>query len=282
MKKGLKILLVAAAVLVAVIVIGAVAVYSNLDRIVRIATEKAMAYALDVPVTVGGAKVKPTEGLIEFHEIVIPNPPGYKTDRAMRFGLVRAQADLKSFRTDEPLIRLIQVSGAEITMEAKKEGSNLEALIKNAQRLAPKDAEEPPPQEESQKAVKIERVLVEGAKARVAIPYMDGKTVDLKLPKIEMTDLGGKKEKVTPAEALEQFLAGILDGIRSAGAGLLPDDLTRQIGDTLKGLPGNVTQGLGEAGKTVEGAAKEAGGAVKSVGKELEGLLGGRKKDEKK
>jgi len=293
--KVLKIVLISIAIVAVLLIVGAVVLYSNLDKVVQTATEKTLSYVLLADVKVGGCTVKPTEGLVEFRDIVIGNPKDktYGTDRAMRFGIVKAKANIKSFRTDEPVINLVQLSQAEITMEARLGGSNLQDLMDNASRLAPKEeagaekpAEQPAAEEKSQKAIKIEKVVVEGTKVRVAIPFQKGgKTLDVALPSIEMNDLGGKKQGVTPAEAMREFFAGLIGGIKKSGSGILPDDVLGDMGAALNKLPGGLrdagksaTEGVGGA---VKGAGKAVEGAVQDVGLGLINLIGGVKKKKK-
>lgn len=279
-------ILIALGLIVILIGIGFFAIYRNLDKIVRVATERGLAFVLQVPVSVGGATVKPTEGFIEFRDIVIGNPPGYNTDRAMRFGLIRTQVDLKSIRTDEPKVNLVQVSGTEITMEAKRGGSNLQDLMNNASRLSQKEKEEPPAEKKSEKAFKIEKVIVEQTTARVAIPFLGGQTLDVPLPRVEMENLGGKNERVTPAEAIELFLAEILGSIQSAGASILPGDVLASLGDSLKALPSEVVGQLKQAPEAVTGAVQDAakgvGDTINSVGDGIGGIFGKKKTEEKK
>lgn len=302
-------ILIAVGILVVIVLIGAVVVYSNLDKIVRVATEKVMSYVLQVDVTVASAKVNLGQGSIEFHDIVIPNPPGYSTSRAMKFGLVKAQVDIPSFRTDQPAIKLVQVSQAEITMEVNKSGSNLQDLVNNASRLSQGKEEQPkqekPKPKEAGKQFKIDKVLVDGTTVRVGIPFMGGKTFDVPLPTIEMNNLGGKnKGTVTPAEAMQEFLAGILGGIKKAGTDILPTEVLANISTTLKNLPGNVKEQIGnvtnqlgttakenlsgakgQVESTVKQAGQEAGKAAGQVKEGLQGLFGGKKEtptDQKK
>jgi len=282
-------LLIAVGIVIVLAIVAGVVVFSNLDKIVRAATEQVMRYVLQVDVTVGSAHVSVTEGSIEFRDINIPNPEGYSTNRAMKFGLVRAQVDIRSFSTDEPIINEIRVSQAEITMEVRKGGSNLQDLIDNASRLAagegtPEEEAEKP--EEAQKQFKIEKVLVDGNVVRVAIPFMGGKTVDIKLPDLELRDLGGKGgEGVTAPEAMQEFLAAILMSIKDQGVDVLPDEVLADLGNTLKELPGNVQEQLGDVGTQLEESVKDVSGqigeeadkAADQVKEGLKGLFGGKK-----
>ncbi len=276
MKKMLKFAALGVGVLVLLIGIAMVVLFQNLDKIIKTGTEKSLSFALQVPVTVDGVTVEATKGIIELRGLNIPNPEGYKTDHAMYFGKVRVEADIQSFKTDEPVINLIQVSEADMTLEKTLKSSNLQDLIKNAERLSSGEAaaEEEAPAEASQKAMKIKKVLVDGTTVQVAIPLAGGETVKVEVPEIEMTDLGGKKEKVTPAEAIKEFIAAILAKITSVGG---------DFGGQLKGLTSGVSDQAGELTKglesTASGAADSVGDAAKGLSDSVGGLFGKKKKD---
>jgi hypothetical protein len=302
-KKVLKVLGIGAAALVALVVVVGVVVFMNLDRIVRRSTEEVLAYALMVPVTVDGASVDIGEGIIEFRGINIPNPEGWNTERAMYFGVVRVEADIDSFQTDEPTIRLIQLSDAEITLEQDLRKSNIQHLIDNAMRLssgeeAPKE-EEPKP-EGSQKAVKIERLVVEGTTAGVTLRQLGGNKLSVPVPKIDKTDIGGKgEERMSPPEAVEAVLGEILIAVVEAGGSIIPTEQLAAMRDGLMssgsavlsgagdlasgtvGAVGDAAGATGEAvGGAVSGAADAVGGAVGGLGRSLG--IGGKKEEEEK
>lgn len=293
LKSVKKIIISLAIVLIILVVAGGLLLANNLDRIVRVGTEKALSYALQVDVSVGSANVNVTEGRVAFDDIVIENPDGYKTDRAIRIGHVETQVDIASFRTDEPTIRDIQLSGAEITMEIKGKASNLTDLLENANRLAGEstteaDAEQPTDAEVSQKAFKIERVRLQDNSVRLSFGLLEGRTADLSLPDMELADLGGKNGS-TPAQALADILEALIAKINVLSLDQLPTDLLDPFKDSLAGLTDQLqdnlddvlsgnTEALKGAQDKLEGAAdklqEDLGKDVKDVKEGLKGLLG--------
>lgn len=292
MSKILKIAGAVVGVLIVGIVLAGLIIYQNRDEIVRRATEEALTYALKVECTVEGATVEIGQGLIELNGIVVGNPPGFESDYAMSFSRARVEADIGSFRTDEPTIRLIQISDPTMVIERRSGTTNLQALLDNASAQAEEDEQDSTPPEEkqpSEKAVKIERVLVEGTTVKAVIPMSAGKDVSLTLPTLEMTDLGGQKEKTTPAEAMRIFIAEILSETTQVGGDLIPEDMLAGINESIEGLPDNVRQEVGtavsklreqgneELQKASEEAQEAVGKAAEDVQGALGGLLGGRK-----
>ncbi|MDK2971908.1 MAG: hypothetical protein PWP23_1663 [Candidatus Sumerlaeota bacterium] len=282
MKKIIVILLVIIAVVVLAVGAGAYILYSKKDELVRRGTEKGLTFALMTDCTVGAAKLDIGAGTIEFTDIVLGNPSGYESPHAMKFGTVRVEADIQSFRTQEPTINLVQISQADIVLEKNMKSSNLQDLMANAGRFSSGEEAPPPPDDPNAKAMKIKKVLVDGTTVNVALPLAGGKTIGVEVPTIEMEDIGGKKEKVTPAEALQQFIAEILASVTKAGSGLLPTDLLDSIGGSLENLPGDIKgqidgilggEGLGDVGKDLEDAAGSVTGEAEKAGKEIEGAV---------
>ncbi len=270
--------LIALGILVLLGIIAIVVAVMNIDRIIRATTEKVMEFVLQVDVSVGSADLNVGEGSITFQEIVISNPAGFQSDRAMRFGLIKAQVDIKSFRTDQPVIHLIQLSEPEITLEVSQSGTNIGELIQNAQRLAPseeKPAEAPPPDEPeaAQKAFKIDKLIVAGSAVRVAVPFMGGKTYTVKLPDVELTELGGEDGLVTPAEAMQEFLAALLQGIRQAGADILPTEVLSDIAETLKNLPAGIKDSLEQVSQELKDSLGDLEQGLKDVTEDTKGQL---------
>lgn len=274
-KKMKKVLLGGISIVLIIVVAGGILLARNINRIVRLGTEKALSYALQVDVSVGAAKVNITESSVAFDNIVIDNPDGYKTDRAIRIGHVETQVDIASFRTDAPTIRDIQLTGAEITMEIKGRDSNLADLLKNAERLAGSAEAAPAPKEEaSGKAFKIDRIHLGSNEIRLSFPLMEGRTANLSLPDMELTDLGGQKG-ATPAQALADFLKALIDKIRTLSLNQLPSDLINPFKDSLQGIGGQLKEDLGNAQQQLEGTASKLREGVEQNTEDVkEGLKG--------
>ncbi len=269
MKTLIKVVLVILLFILLAAGIGLYFLAKNLDGIVRNGTERALEYVLQVDVSVGGASVDVRSGAIEFTDILISNPDGYNSDHAMAFGLVRAEADIASFRTDKPIVRLIRLSQSDIVLEKKGTSSNLQDLMRNAQRLASGEGKEPPPSEDEAagKKMVIEKLLIDGTTVGVQVPLLE-QTYRVELPDVEKENIGGgDEEKVSPAEAMQEILAILLEQIREAGAGILPGDLLNSLQDSLRSLPADLRGRVGETTERLRGSVDSA----------LEGLTSGSK-----
>jgi hypothetical protein len=274
MKKLLKIAVVLVLLLVVLAGVIGYLVYRNLDEILRFSTEKGLQYALQVPATVGGAEVNLNEQWVELRDITIPNPEGYKTSHAMKFGVIRAEIDAASFRTNERRVKLVLVSGPDISFEQKLRTSNIQQLLDNVSRLAGTAEEEPPPpvDPETEPKLLIDMVRIEDMVVRFTLPVAnviasDKGNATMKVATTEIKDFGGGKQ-MTPAESLQMFMAVILETVIKNGKGILSSETLASLEGSMKGLPGGVAGRAGDAADTV-------GGVVTTVSDELQKALGG-------
>jgi len=249
----MKKILTIGAVILAVIVITLIALggylFSQKDEIIRRGTEYGLSYVLEVPVTVGSASLEISAGTLQFTDINISNPDGYNSDHAMAFGLVKVQADVNSLINEQvKVINLVQVSQSDIILEKKGASSNLQDLMASSMRFASGEEATSAEEETSDVQMKIEKVIIDGTEVAAILPILN-KEVGVKIPDIELNDFGGDKETVTPAEALQEFIAVILAEITKFGDGILPADFLSNISGDLKNLPGeilsNVTDQIG-------------------------------------
>jgi hypothetical protein len=281
--------LIALGVLVILAVVVVVVVYTNLDEIVRRGTEKSLAFVLQVDTGVEAASVKPAQGVISFDEIVVGNPEGYDTGHALRFGEVHVEADIASFRTDVPTIRLIRIREPDIILERLLTTSNLEDLIDNASRLASggggEEAQEAEAPAESQKSFKIERLEIAATTVQVALPFDAGETLKIPIPDVVLEDLGGAGG-VKVWEAREQVLMALLTEIADVSPEILGDldDLRANLDDVRASLEGSVQEALTGAREGLEGEVQETveelTGGVRDLGENIGGLLGRGREDD--
>ncbi|MBN1475216.1 hypothetical protein JXA47_00535 [Candidatus Sumerlaeota bacterium] len=232
-------------VILILLLIGAVILYIKRHEIVRVATERVLSHVLEVDVSVGGARVEPLQGTVTLRDIVIPNPEGYDSDHAMRFGEVHVEADIQSFLGDRPAIGLIRITDPDFILERHLRTSNFRELIASAARPSGNgEATEEAP-EESQKAFRIDRVEVASTTVSVTLPATGGESVGVEIPDVVIENLGTDTRPVMPAEAIERFLTEILSTV------------TRLGGDALGDLESLGEQAIDEATGAVEGAVDE-------------------------
>lgn len=220
-------------------------------------TEKAMSYALQVDVQVGDIQLRPFDGQFEIGDLVIGNPEDFNTRSAFQIRRATVTADLPSFRTDEPTIKLIDIVEPKVTLEKGIRTSNLKELINNASRLQTGEpgAEEETPEEApsgAKKKLKIEKVVIDGTEVALSAPILKGQEVVIPVTRIELDDLGGENKRVGIAEFLKITINRILTAALSQGSDVIPNDFstfTDAGGQAVEG----VKEGLSGATDSLKG-----------------------------
>ena len=243
MKNPLKILYIVLSAIVLLIIVAVIAVTLFAGSAVKIGVETAGTKALSVPVTLGDADLSIFRGKLGLQNLVIDNPPGYQHEKLLELKDGRVAVDIRSLLTDTVNVREIKLDGIDLVIEQKDiTKNNLNDIIKAIPKGEPKTEE---PGEKPAKTLRIDNLEITNDTVKAKLLPVPGKsdTVTLKLDPITMTDLGSD-EKMDLAKLSGKVLLAIATGVAKQGAGVLPDDLTDAMKDTL----GKVAE-LGEEGK---------------------------------
>ena len=179
---------------------------SNLDSIVKAAIESYGAEATQTSVRVEKVQLELTDGSGAISGLTVGNPQGFAAAQAFSLGEIATQIDLKSLSEDVTVIEHIIVRAPEVFFELNEAGNNnLEKLNKNlSSGTSAKSGSSPSKSSGSEPKLIIRKLLFEGGSIHAKVVPLN-KDYDLKLPKIEMTDLGGKNG-ATPGKIADQVL----------------------------------------------------------------------------
>jgi hypothetical protein len=255
------------------VVIALVVLWLSLDGLVRAGTEKALTTALETESKVGGASISLFGGKFGLSEISVANPEGFEETTAFAVGDIGLDADLISFLGDEGHIREISIRGPQVVIEQKGGTTNLGELLDRLGKKgkAPEEKEPAPPQERKEeekgegKKFRVDRVFLGDTRVRLRSDYLPGGPRDLRIPDIEITDIGGEENRpVQVARIVHQILQSILEGAVETGVEL-PKELRAVMNSDLEGLKAKVEDRL----------RQELDRAGEKGRKALEGLLPG-------
>jgi uncharacterized protein involved in outer membrane biogenesis len=261
MKKFLGIL----AGLVIVVIVGAgLYLYFSFSSLVKTAVETYAPRITHTKVTLGGVAVSLFGGAATLEDLVIGNPPGFKTDKAM--AVSKASISLDSSTVMSPVIHIkeVQIVSPQVVFEPGQGSNNLSVLQKNIASTAPNPSPSQPANanapEQPPKKLIIDHLVISQANATLALPQaaemakMAGQDSNMvvTLPTIDMRDLGTKEGGLPPAKIAEQVMARVEQQAQQAaaanaqklmdnvtkGAGGLMNQGGQGVGDQLKGLLG--------------------------------------------
>ncbi|MBW2520085.1 MAG: hypothetical protein JRD88_07010 [Deltaproteobacteria bacterium] len=240
------------ALLVFLITVGLGVYYliSNLDSIVKAAIEHYGSEATQTAVLVDQVQIKLADGSGFIRGLTVDNPQGFDTPQAFSLGEIATQIALKSFSEDTIIIEHVIVQSPEVYFELNATGqNNLAALKQNLSKGVPSTSDTPAENNGADPRLIIRKLLFEGGIIHARLLPLD-KAYELKLPKIEMTNLGGKSG-ATPRQIADQALKKLTDQamavVRNKGLDQYKEKLEGEVNQRLDAEKEKLHQNLGEA-----------------------------------
>jgi hypothetical protein len=179
---------------------------SNLDSIVKAAIESYGSEATQTTVRVENVQLELTDGSGAIRGLTVGNPQGFAAAQVFSLGEIATQIDLKSLSEDVTVIEHIIVRAPQVFFELNQAGkNNLEKLNENLSSGASANPGSSSSQNSgAEPKFIIRKLLFEGGSIHAKVVPLN-RDYDLKLAKIEMTNLGGKNG-ATPAKIADQVL----------------------------------------------------------------------------
>jgi hypothetical protein len=272
---------------VLVVLIGAVILANyHLGAVIKTVAESAGPKATGGAVKVEQIKFALLRGKITISGLVIGNPEGFKTDSALELRQVDIDFEPRSLLSDTIHIRSMLIEKPRVTFEGSFSSSNLSALLKNVKKFSG-GAKESRAEKPAKKVI-IDEIILKGGLVNASFIFTGRiwEAVPTPLPPITLKGVGQDKGGVSSAEVFVQVIGAVLATVTGVIKGS-----ANPLGEGVKRLDDGATavgKGALEAGEAVGGAAvKGAGEVVETMGqgagkviKGLDGLLGGKKKDE--
>jgi len=247
-----KILIRIAIIGAALVVIVGIVVIMFLGQIVKKGVETAGPMVTKVEVKLDKASIS-LLGSAQLKGLFVGNPPGYKTESAIKVGEVSVSLKPLSVLSDKIVVESVKIESPEITIEGGIKDNNLTKILDNVTAAAGgTGTAEKKDEKASNKKIQVTDLTITGAKVHANTLLSGGKTMTVSLPDIHLTNLGTGSDGITPAE------------------------LTKQVMDAVMGkvVPA-LTEGLANVGKEALNLGKGAGEeAKKSVEKATGGLKG--------
>jgi hypothetical protein len=313
MKKMLKITLIASAVLILLVGIGAVVVLQRVDDMARHAVESAATDALGVETTLTNLDIGLLSGTCRIDGLNVANPPGYdgKSFLAMQSGEVAlTYGSLRSQTVELPYLKL---NGVVLNLQQQGKGGNYQVIMDNIGQGTTEENQPPP---EGEKGYIIKELVISGATANVTTSILGKNITTVNLPDIKLQDVGSDTDygaqlkdvthlivrailleitrngfKVLPKEILAQLSGGLQ---KLGPIGDINVEAINKIGMEALGGAGTIAKDLSKLGKdilnkdtTTEDATKQviqtgkkSTESAKEIVKGIGGLFGKKKKED--
>jgi hypothetical protein len=199
--------------ILALLAIAAAVVYlwiSNpLNGLVKAAMEKYGTEMTQAQVRVSKVDLSPTDGKGALSGVLLGNPKGFKTDHAFKVAKIELALEPASLTDDVILIDKIQIDSPDIIYEKNDGGTNFDAIQRNVEHYL--GASKKPPTDENNNASKEEKkagkkMIIKSLVIRNAKVNYNG-LLDLKLPDIELRNIGKKSGGATSAQVTKAIVA---------------------------------------------------------------------------
>jgi uncharacterized protein involved in outer membrane biogenesis len=208
-------------------------------------------------VVLAGARISPLTGDGTIHGLVIGNPPGWQSDRAIFLGEAHLSMAPFSLLGDHVVINDILIDQPEFIYETKIFSSNLQDLLKNIRAYAgpaPETAAIATAKSRQPRRFEVKRIRLQNGKVTIGL---GSTSFNVPLPPLTLTDLGTKEGGLTGGQLAEAIMQKILGQVLVTAA----DAAAR----------GGKPTGNATIDATVDAARKAAEG--------LKGLFEGKKRD---
>ena len=208
-----------------IIGIGAVSYYmfSNLDEMIKAAIEKYGSQTTQTSVRVDQVKFTIQEGSGAIYGLRIANPSGFSNTNAFSLGEISTKINIESLTKEVYIIDDVSILTPQIIFEmneARKTNlnelkNNINASIPGSGNAAPTSETSPQSETSANKTPKliIRRLKFAEGIIQARVVPLNNKEYQLKLPALEMKDLGGKNG-ATPSEISNLILNALIERAR--------------------------------------------------------------------
>lgn len=256
-----------------VVIIG-VAIYllfSSIDGLVAEAIEKAGSEATKTKVEVESVDIKLSSGIAAINGLTVASPAGFSEPYLMTLGQISVNIDVGSLSEPPFIIDEVLIKSPHIVYEINESGgTNVDAMQGNM----PEDDRRHPAKEEEQKEeeaseggddvrIIIRKFIIDDGELKVVMASSGKNPQTTKLPRIELTDIGGKNG-ATPEEVASEIMAAVFGLIGPAVMGL---NVNQYVDDQLDKAQSQMQKELakGKNKKALEDAGIDSGELMKGL-----------------
>jgi hypothetical protein len=208
----MKKLAIAGAVIVLLVGGAVFLLMDNLDAIVKKIIEKAGTAAVETPVTVDRVKISLSDGSAAIGGLAVQNPGGFSDDKAMQFGELMAQIDIKT-----QVVRKIRVAAPVFLFEERGGTTNFQVLQETVAGKKRGSGNKAESAEESGGAaeIRIDRIEIEKAQVRLVSDLLKEEE-RLVLDRLVLKNISGTSDEVA-----QQILAQLTEQVARSATGRL-------------------------------------------------------------
>ena len=218
-------------------------VLTNLSSIVRDMVEQVGPQITQTPVHLGNVDINVREGRGQLSDFAVENPDGYRSENLFTFDNVVLRIEPGSVTEPVKVLNEVTIEGVRITAEQKGMTTNLQEVLKNIQSAGGPDEE--PSGEQADMRLMLEQLnFTEGTIKLITEKHGE---YDVKLPRIELENLGDKTTGLTPNELGKAIMEPLVNQAQRAVQTRLETVAKEKVESEVKGrLEEKLNEELGD------------------------------------
>jgi hypothetical protein len=208
-----KVILALALIVILAVAAGIYYVLTNLDSIVKAAIEKYGSQATHTAVRVDKVHIDLTDGAGAIYGLSVANPAGFTKTPVFSLGEVGTRINIKSLNEEPYVIDEITVRAPQVFVEINADKQiNLNVLKKNLTAGAPagKPASTAVSGDKDAPRLIIRHIVFADGRINAKVVPLDNKEYKLKLPTLDMRNLGGSSG-ATPQQIAKEVISRLSD-----------------------------------------------------------------------
>jgi uncharacterized protein involved in outer membrane biogenesis len=195
-------------------------------------------------------------GAVKLKGFLLGNPKGFTSPDALKVKSIYVNVDEKSLMKDPIVVDKIEIDSPEITYEKTSGTDNFMTIMENVKKSVA--SKEKSKEGEKGRNLLIKDFVLKDGKVNLVAAFLGGKSVGVTLPDIHLSNIGGRKDGVSPAKASEAILAALYEKITSSAVTASLNNELKKLG--LQNLEESTAGAKKQLEQTVgKGAAEEAG-----------------------
>ena len=239
----------------------------SMDSLVTMAVEKYGSAALQTEVTLDKTQISLKSGKGTLRGLRVSNPKGFETATAFQLDEISMTIDARTITKGTVIIKEIIIAAPQITYELGPEGSNLDALQRNATpgKSSGSAGGAGQPANGAKKGGKkliIESLIIRDGKVNVSAVGLQGKKITVDLPTLRMANIGKSQGGATPGEVVKQLIDALNKATGGAVKNLGLGKVVEEVEGVIKGAKKALEKGDPEE---IQKKAEEIGDAVKGL-----------------
>lgn len=181
----------------------------NLDGLIKKAIVQYGSEMTAAQVSVESVQVQVKEGRVILRKLQVGNPAGFKTSHAFKVDEVELAIDIASVTKPVVTIEKILIKAPDVILEKGSDMTNLDALQKNMAKHLGQETKQTNKDAEPGKKLIVGQLSMTDMRAQASAPFMNGDTVAISLPNIELRDLGKSKGGLPPGELGQEVVQAL-------------------------------------------------------------------------